>query len=365
MMKAIRSLICWLPLMTFICMTPASVKAASLSEDLYSFQVLVGGETITLPCTYDRMRQAGWTYAGNAEELLKPEQRTVSSAWEKNGVLLSGEMVNTSWDVLPVRECVLAAVRLEASAARVALPGDVLIGVSTAKEVMNAYGAPSAVYEDAEVHKYTYQLDYEQEALFAFAADTGVLRDVFLRNVVMSAAPDPEALLDGSTPGASSYRAPDSLGEDPLSLHVSYGNVLYVLPAPVAEFVRNGWVLSDGGDSVVKAYGSGQLTLSLGGRRWTTWVYNDSDKAALAGNCLVTTIVSDAARGDAPLVLPGGVTAGMAEEAALAVYAGLSVKVSETDAYRRYTFSGGRAGIVLSVQRSTGLVSRVEATNTP
>ena len=364
MMKAIRSLICWLPLLTFICMTPASTEAATLSEDLYSFQVLLGGEPITLPCAYERMVKAGWNYTGNGEELLKPEH-TVSSTWEKNGVLLSGEMVNTSWDVLPVKDCVLAAVELVGSGAQAMLPGGVLLGVSGVKEMMDAYGTPSACYEDGEVSQYTYQLDYEQEAVFTFSAVTGVLKAVSLRNVVIAAAPDPGILAGSSASGSSAYHAPDSLGEDPLSFRVSYGNALYTLPAPVAEFVKNGWVIKEGADGVVKAYGSGQITLALGFDQWTTWVYNNSDKAALAQSCLVTTMVSDLNRGDTPLLLPGGVSTGMAEAAALAVYDSLTVKTSETGALRRHAFSSGKAGIVLFVQRDTGLVSRVEVTNIP
>ncbi len=364
MIKAIRSLICWLPLLTCICMTQASGEAVTLSEDLYSFQVMIGGESITLPCTYERMMKAGWNYTGDEKELLKPEQRTVSSAWEKNGVLLSGEMVNTSWDVVPVEQCVLAALELEASSARVLLPGGVALGASGEKEVMEAYGAPSSTYADGEISRYTYHLDYDQEAVFTFSASNGVLHAAALRNVVTAAAPDPEVLV-GSSSSGSSYHAPDSLGDDPLSFHVSYGGALYALPAPVCEFVKNGWMLTEGADGIVKAYGSGQLTLSFGGMQWTTWVYNHSDKATLAGNCLITTLVSDAARGDVALVLPGGVTTGTTEEDVQSAYSGFHVKISETDTSRRYTFSGARAGIVISVQLDTGLVRRVEVKNTP
>ncbi len=364
MIKAIRSLICWLPLLTVICMAPAFTEAASLSEDLYSFQVLIGGEPLNLPCAYERMMKAGWTYTGNEEELLKPEH-TVSSAWEINGVLLSGEMVNTSWDVAPVKNCVLAAVELDGAGAQVLLPGGVLLGVSGVKEVMDAYGAPSATYENGEIFQYTYQLNYGQEAVFTFSAVSGVLKAASLRNVVMTAAPDPEILTGVSASGSSSYHTPDSLGDNPLSFHVSYGNALYALPAPVGEFVKNGWVLKEGADSVVMAYGSGQVTLSLGLDQWTTWVYNNSDRAALAQSCLVTTVVSDLNRSDIPLLLPGGVSIGMAEEAALAAFERVAAKTSETGSLRRHTFSDGRAGIAVFVQRDTGLVSRVEVSNMP
>ncbi len=365
MLKAIRSLICWLPLLTFICMNPASGEASSLSEDLYSFQVLIGGETIALPSTFDRMIKAGWTYTGNEEELLKPEQRTVSSAWEKNGVLLSAEMVNTSWDVLPVGQCVLAAVQLNDSATQVMLPGGVLLGVSGLRDVMDAYGAPSSTYEDGDISRFTYQLDYDQEAVFTFAESTGVLKSASLRNVVMAAAPDPTVLLGSSASGSSSYRMPSSLGNDPFSFHVSYGDALYTLPAPVKEFEKNGWVLGEGADDVVKAYGSGQLTLSRSGKQWTTWVYNDSDKATLAGSCLITTVVSDMGRGDVSLLLPGGVTTGMAEEEMQSIYAGIDAKISETDASRRYEYSRDGGDIILSVRLDTGLISRAEVKNSP
>ncbi len=365
MIKAIRSLARLFPLLTLL-ITPAIGCAESISEDLYSFQMLIGGDQITLPCTYEKLTQAGWTYNGDAEELLKPEDRTVSSAWEKNGVLLYGEMVNNSWDVMPVKNCVLAAVEVVESAGKAVLPGGILPGVSHLREVINAYGTPSASHESADVTQYTYHLDYDQEAIFSFYTATGILKEASLRNVVMAAAPDPRALKGSSASGsAAGYHAPGSLGDDPFSFYVSFGGALYALPAPVAEFVKNGWVLTGGADSAVKAYGSGQLTLNLNGDQWTTWVYNNSDKAALAGDCLITTIVSDLNKGDAPLLLPGGVTTGMTEEEALAVYGAYPVKTSESGSLRRHSFLSGRTGIVLSVQHSTGIVSRVEVSNTP
>ena len=365
MIKAIHSLVRALPLFTLL-ITPALSFAESISEDLYSFQVLIGGDQISLPCTYEQLTQAGWTYNGDAEALLKPEDRTVSSTWEKNGVLLYGEMVNNSWDVLPVKSCVLAAVELSESAGKTVLPGGILPGVSQVREVIDAYGMPTANQKSGGLTQYSYQLDYDQEAVFSFYADTGILKEASLRNVVMAAAPDPTALKGGSASGsAMEYHAPGSLGNDPFSFHVSFGGALYALPAPVAEFVKNGWSIIDGADGVVKAYGSGQLTLSLNGSRWTTWVYNKSDKAALAGDCLITTIVSDEGRGDAPLILPGNVTTGMTEEDALSAYSAYTLKTSDSGSLRRHSFCNGRTGIILSVKPSTGLISRIEVTNTP
>jgi hypothetical protein len=94
-------------------------------------------------------------------------------------------------------------------------------------------------------------------------------------------------------------------------------------------------------------------------------VYNDSDKATLAGGCLITAVVSDGSHGDVPLVLPGGVTTGMAEEDMLKAYAGIDAKITETDASRRYEFESNGGDIVLSVQLDTGLISRVEVKNAP
>jgi hypothetical protein len=247
----------------------------------------------------------------------------------------------------------------------VTLPGGIQLGASCLREVTDAYGTPSSTYEDGDVSRFTYQLDYDQEAVFTFAASTGVLENASLRNVVMAAAPDPAVLLGSSASGSSSYSTPSSLGNDPFAFRVSYGDALYTLPAPVKEFEKNGWVLGEGADNVVKAYGSGQLTLSLGGKQWTTWVYNDSDKATLAGSCLITTVVSDSGRGDDSLVLPGGVTTGMAEEEMQSAYAGIDAKITETDAARRYEFESNGGDIVLSVQLDTGLISRVEVKNAP
>ncbi len=362
MTQAMRSLTRLFPLLAFLCLSPMAAQAADLSGDLYSFQVSIAGELIHIPSTYQQMEGSGWNYGGSGDELLRPEQRAACS-WEKNGVRLQGEMINTSWDVHPIKECTLAAVTVETPKA--ALPGDIFLGVSRAEEVANAYGVPTGTYEDSDSFQYTYRLDYDQEALFTFASGTGELCRVSLRNVVMDAAPDSSALSAATPPVAEVYQAPASLGEDPLSFRVDFGNALYGLPAPVSEFVKNGWTLGEEADSVVKACGSGQLTLSLGGKSFTTWVYNNSSKAALARDCLVTTVVSDMNRVNIPLTLPGGVTTGMNEADALALLGSLSVTFSETSSLRRYAIVSGQAAVILSVQRSTGVISRVEVTAAP
>jgi hypothetical protein len=339
-----------------------AAQAADLSGDLYSFQVSIAGELIHIPSTYQQMEGSGWSCGGSGDEVLRPEQRA-ACVWEKSGVKLQGEMINTSWDVRPIRECTLAAVTVETPKA--ALPGDIFLGVSRAEEVTNAYGVPTGTYEEKDSFQYTYRLDYDQEALFTFASGTGELCRVSLRNVVMDAAPDPTALAVATPPAAEAYQAPDGLGEDPLSFRVDFGNALYALPAPVLEFAKNGWTLGKEADSVVKACGSGQLTLSLGGQSFTTWVYNPSQKAALARDCLVTTVVSDMGKANIPLTLPGGVTTGMNEKDALALFGNLPVTFSETSSLRRYTIVSGQAAVILSVERSTGIISRVEITAAP
>lgn len=362
MTKAMRSLTRLFPILAFLCLSPLAAQAAGLSGDLYSFQLSVAGELIHIPSTYQQLQGSGWSYGGSEDELLRPEQRA-ACVWEKNGIKLKGEMVNTSWDVRPVKDCTLAAVTVQTPEA--ALPGDILLGVSRAEEVVNAYGVPTGTYEDSDSFQYTYRLDYNQEALFTFASDTGELRRVSLRNVVMDAAPDPAALAVQTPAAQEPYQAPEDLGEDPLSFRVAFGGALYALPAPVPEFVKNGWALSGGADSVVKAYGSGQLTLSQNGQSFTTWVYNPSSTAALARDCLVTTVASDMGKANIPLTLPGGVTTGMNEEEALQILGSLPVTESETDSQRRYTVVNGQATVILSVMRGTGVISRVEVNSTP
>lgn len=362
MTKAIRSLIGLFPLVAALCIAPAAGVADAVNDDLYSFQVSISGECVAIPVPYQQMVDSGWTYEGDDGQLLKPEEGEAGCKWKKGSFVLSGEMVNTSWDVLPVKECVLAAVTVSGSARQVALPGGVSVGASLADEVVEAYGTPSDTYQDDDSLQYTYQLDYDQEAVFTFEPDTGVLSRACLRNVVMSDAPD---LKTAAPAPGQDYQAPDSLGEDPLSLRVAFGNALYALPAPVSAFVENGWTLGKGADGVVKACGVGQLTLSLNSQSFTTWVYNASDKAALARDCLVTTVVSDLNRGGIPLTLPGGVTIGMPEKDALDALASLPVKTSQTADLRRYVLSKGRAAVILSVERDTGVISRVEVASAP
>lgn len=367
MRKAFQPWIGLFSLMTALCLSPVTGSAFSLSDDLYSFQVHVNGELIVLPCPYADMESNGWTYTGDGESLLWPDQHTASSGWKKGGVSLSADMVNTSWNVQPIKDCALGALTLDLSSANseVLLPGGVQLGVSRTEDVKNAYGAPTSADERPDVIRYLYQLDYNQEAAFLFDAATGVLGKITLRNIVTQQAPDPSLVPAEVSPAISGYRSPAGLGNDLLTFSVEYGGALYQLPAPLTEFLKNGWDLPQKDDLIVKAYGSQQVTLSLGGEELSTWAYNPSDKAAFVSNCLITSISAGEGRADIPIALPGGARIGAREEDVLLAYDGISRKDKAAPPYHRYTFGDSSASVTLSVDIDTGLVSRIEVVHMP
>jgi len=369
MKKAVPSLIGLFPLLALLCFTPASGESATLSEDLYSFQLLIDGEKFTLPIPYERMEEAGWKYSGTQGELLRPEQHSDSAEWEKNGVLLSAEMVNPSWDVLPVESCVLGTIELDSGSlgggTSVLFPNEIALGTSRTMDVQDAYGVPSSVDEGRDSLQYTYHLDYNQEAVFSFQQGTGILRRVYLRNVIQQAPPSFDLVSADSPPSVDAYQTPGSLGDDPLSFRVKYAGVLYALPAPVSAFLNNGWSISEDNEGVVKAYGTQQVTLSLNGMCLSTWVYNNSERAAFTRNCLVTTVVSDVDRLSIPLVLPGGIEIGMDGAAALALFTELPIKDSKQGSTRRSLFGKSFSFIALSINEETGVLTRIEVVKTP
>ena len=61
-------------------------QAPALSDDLYSFQLMLDGELYTFPMSYEDFTAMGWEYQGDENEQLSPNQYTVAETFAKDGL---------------------------------------------------------------------------------------------------------------------------------------------------------------------------------------------------------------------------------------------------------------------------------------
>lgn len=342
--------------------------ATELGDDLYAFKIDINGTVYAFPTDFAAFESDGWTYADDKADTFKPNQYTSSARFQKGENTLYVYLYNDKWDVVPASECAVAGVTVDAGNIKdasftAALPGGIQYGVSKIEDVETAYGTPSDIYEGDLYTKYLYEYDFYQAITFEFDKETSILNSIAMQCMKQQEAPDAATVTKDPPQAVLDYVAPAELGEDPLSFNVEYAGNLYHLPAPVSAFLNNGWKLTE--DPIIRAYESSRVELRYDNQKLSTYVYNNSEKAAFGSNCLVTEIVADVNTTNLPLTLPGGVKIGDAADAVKKAYSDL-IRMESDSASFHYTDLGEPLhGVTIITNTETGLVSKIEVQVNP
>lgn len=353
----------------------------TLSDDIYSFQLVLNGEFYEFPMSYADFTALGWEYQGEAAAEMRPNEYSVAERFVKDDLELYASLVNLGINTVTYDQCMVGGISLDpyqfekAPDTEMVFPGGLTYGVATAEDIRDAYGEPSDTYEGDMYTKLTYEYDYYQDWDFYVYKESGVVEEAEVRNFVADEEANAAAaalVTDEPTEGVLAYKAPEELGEDPMSFTVEYAGDLYQLPAPVSAFVANGWAVQEElSDTIVSGYDYGWLTMLKDNQQFRCMVTNYDPNAAKVTNCFVTEVESDVYGPDLPLNLPGGASFGMSEADLAAWLEGLDGTEYEKDdsgSFVYYTVEGPDSsldGFEFTVDAETGNVISVTVSYEP
>lgn len=159
----------------------------------------------------------------------------------------------------------------------------------------------------------------------------------------------------------STYREPSVLGDDLLSGNISVGGDLYRLPAPLSQFIDNGWKLREDPGAI-----SSGDSRCIGIERDGVWFYIDianySDFQTVAENCAVYRIAVNNEE-DVPVALPGGIELNVTEMAYVeSLLSSDAAEYTRYDAYDYYSYdyrdySSRQYTLTIEVNKETQKVS--------
>jgi hypothetical protein len=221
------------------------------------------------------------------------------------------------------------------------------IGLSaTKKDLEKAFGEASKNdYSDYSVLSYGNEYEYTVQSKFYVYDKKAEYNKIQLTNMPETLVEYTETALEAPAYLAQ-YTAPSSLGDDLLSGSVKIGGDLYRFPAPVSEFLKNGWTVRSR-PGFVGAYQINTMTLEKGGLILDLSIENLAEVQTTAENCAAYGAQIKADSG-LSYELPRGVMLG----AAGSVLDGLDVKFSTSDSkeYTSYTAYDSKAGVNLTIQ---------------
>ena len=310
------------------------VYEVELPEDLSSFSAAIWGEVYEFPMSWEEFAGHGWTRQGSPEQTVDSRSYLEGETFEKDGNILQAYILNPEPETLPAEKCSIAGIRVDTGTPEgkniyINLPGGIVMGQSLEENVTEPYGEPVDRYQGEEGMVLTYEYGTYRSVTLGFDGEAGVLRSLDLKNTEL---PEEETLPAQTVPSEEvlEYRRPEGPGEKLADAVVQYDGVYYRLPVPVREMEARGWILNrQESDEILEAGQYGHGTLEKGGARLYTVLRNSGEETAASEDCLVTSLTGDLDTVKVPIVLAGGITLGMQEEAFLLAVRGEEYEKTE------------------------------------
>ena len=344
-------------------------STSELSDDIYSFQIKINSDIYSFPMSFDDLISMGWEYIDNDSAELAPNNYSPTERFKLGDLEAYVTMVNLGINTEPISDCTVAGISIDSfqmadvTDVVIELPGSIQYGVSTLDDITAAYGTPSDTYEGDLYTKVTYEKDYYQDVELYVDSETGFLNEISLEN--MSAEEDA-----GSDAAADLSDEPSELGDDFTSFIVEYAGDLYQLPAPLSEFVKNGWTIDT---SQSASYVAGKsydwVYMSKDNQNYHTIVRNYSPDAAVIENCFVTDVEGNVNSTNLPITVQKGLTLGLTEAEVVSALEGVDYELEdESETFHYYNIKSPESSldyVQIVINTEDDSVIAINVTNTP
>ena len=357
----------------------SSNSTSELSDDIYSFQIKINSDIYSFPMSFDDLISMGWEYIDDDSAELATNNYYHTERFKLGDLEAYVTMVNLGINTEPISDCTVAGISIDSfqmadvTDVVIELPGGIQYGVSTLDDITAAYGTPSDTYEGDLYTKVSYEKDYYQDVELYVDSETGFLNEISLEN--MSAEEDAGSdaaadLSDEPTSEVLAYQAPSELGDDFTSFIVEYAGDLYQLPAPLSEFVKNGWTIDT---SQSASYVAGKsydwVYMSKDNQNYHTIVRNYSPDAAVIENCFVTDVEGNVNSTNLPITVQKGLTLGLTEAEVVSALEGVDYELEdESETFHYYNIKSPESSldyVQIVINTEDDSVIAINVTNTP
>ena len=345
--------------------------SVKISKNLYDFQFAIDGDVKSLPSRIREWVDQGWEYPKEKQNAALETDSYIEGEILKQGKKqITVDLVNLEGQETQVMDCYVGGITLtyEKGGSVYQLPGGITLGKSPLTQVTEAYGIPTDEYSEKEELYVTYEFGTYKKAELIFDTEEEILRKIVLKNYRAPVSEEEE--ISKETPEeVTAYEAPQKLTENPADYIVSYGRAMYEIPAPVSEFVKNGWsIQEEGSDTYVKAGRHGYVTLEQDGAVLYAVVRNYSDKTVPAEYTFVTRVSGDFDVVKIPIIIGKGITLGMSAENMQLLLDGIPYETKDEEqgtSYYIYTDLTKKNFVRIFIDKDLGLIREIELSNSP
>lgn len=326
----------------------ANTASGTLSDDLYSFQISIGGKVVSVPMTYDQFLEFGFTPSSDTaladlDQGIEPNSYTFSIYHKKGESEITAKFINFGENVVPAKECIVGEIGIDTfkpdeglMAENITLPKGIQFGVSTLEDVKAAYGDPTDIYEGELYTKLSYNADTYNYVEISVDAETNVISKISVRNFIPleseTSQTHSDEVSDEIPEVVTKYVAPTKLSDNLSDYTVEFDGDLYKLPTPVSEFVKNGWKVQEASsDMAIVAKGHGKVSLMRNNQTVDLFVDNYADTKTGVQNCFINEIKANLGYMSVNMKISEGIYTGMPEADFLKIIKGITNVETDPD----------------------------------
>lgn len=334
--------------------TTGSLNAISGGEEAQvDCSFTLEGKSYTLPFDYSQLEADGWKTDTDLNQELQGYTYTFIFI-EKEGKEghLTVDLYNGTGNTKKLKDCKVSEIEVNSrdlenysfSLANSLKPGD---DINTVTTIM---GTPTNSNADDHDTTYTYGESRDTGQIsFVWFADDAETGEEGEKRITVAYFQKEASLTSNDVPAyLSEYQAPTAMGNDFDSATFTLDGVVYKLPCPTSEFVKNGWTLTESAD-VPAGRESLDGQMEKNGVKINLHFSNFADYQTSGENCAVSEIEMTAYSDDDPipnLQLPMNVNCSMKKDALETALAGSSVKFdkNESDTSISYSYDDYKLG---------------------
>lgn len=162
--------------------------AGEISDDLYSYQIIINGELYQIPMDFSDLAAKGWIYDGDENEELDAYTYVPFETFNNGDYDMQADIINFTDSPVSYSACTITGISIaknynSGNDMTFILPKGIQSGVSTLEDVKSAYGEPTSEYgdEETDLKIISYEVDYSQQEIKLTFYD-GILGDVYMKN---------------------------------------------------------------------------------------------------------------------------------------------------------------------------------------
>ena len=355
--------------------TVVETEEAVLGELPESYTIEIDGQVLQFPMTYREMCEAGFDYLGKSNSKVPANTYVLSDYFRCNENNYICYIMNFDIGEHPLSACYVVGIffddgSITNTASEILLPGGITYGLAGISEIETVYGMPDRTgTTDAGNPVYYYEQDSYSVVTLTFDGETELLTDVDMKHFIIPDDFEESEFGEIEPDIIYTYNRPSQLSGSLFDYTLSYDGACYTLPAPVSEFVENGWTINrEESEEIIPGGSFGLLYLEKDGVEFHANVRNYSNDAVKIDYCYITSLNAGPSC-DTDMELAGEIRIGMEEaalEEVLLTFDGLQYEKEEDGdeiIYRIEDPDDMTCGYTIVV--TGGVITEIDAANEP